>query len=721
MVPNQAAASAVADGGSSVPLGRWPLWLQVSLAVAALIALISSLAALAVLQERERFQERAAVATQNVAQLLDQHITDVFDGIDFTLQSAAYYHREQQDSGRPDAAHIQAFLKYQASRQHNADSLRILDEQGFVRHGHDDAVGPSVNLSDRDFFRMARDDPNPRLIVWGPVFARIAKRWVIVLARRIDRPDGSFGGVVYANLAVSRFETMLSSASIGPRGAATIRMADQALVYRYPAGSAAVGSKEVSAQLRDIMASGSARGSYVAPTAVDGIERSNAYSRLQRYPLYVIVGLAVDDYLGGSQGNTRAIVALSTVAVASILLSGGLVYRSTRRLRRDIEARMRLEAALATSEASLRDLYEHAPCGYHSLDAEGKFVQINATELSWIGCTREQVIGQKGPADFTTDEGRARMLAQFPKFKASGRLEGIEFEMVAKDGQLRPVRVDANAVYDAAGRFLMSRSVVFDITAQKQAEQSRVLAVQLEAENRKLREAGRLKTLFLANMSHELRTPLNGVIGLAQVLESGIVPIDSPKHGHYLAQIGASGRHLLELIDNMLDFANAEAGTMEFRPQKVEIAALVREVIGTYQTSADDKDLAIVTEIDPGLGDIVTDPLRLRQALSNYLSNAVKFTPAGGRVAVRARPDGPDRVCLEVQDNGIGIAEADLPRLFVAFQQLSEGVGKAHGGTGIGLALTRKLIEAQGGSVGVSSRLGEGSVFHLSLPRVPAQ
>jgi signal transduction histidine kinase/DNA-binding response OmpR family regulator len=260
--------------------------------------------------------------------------------------------------------------------------------------------------------------------------------------------------------------------------------------------------------------------------------------------------------------------------------------------------------------------------------------------------------------------------------------------------------------------------IVTDITPQKLAEAARVTAQRLEAENSQMHEASRLKNQFLANMSHELRTPLNAVIGFADLLHAGTVPPESPKHREFLGHIGTSGRHLLQLINDVLDLSKVESGTFEFFPEPVDLPALVREASDVLHASLLRKDITLQTTIDPELTGLVLDASRLKQVLYNYLSNAVKFTPAGGRIAVRARPEGAHRFRVEVEDSGIGIAAQDLPRLFTDFLQLDAGYDKRHEGTGLGLALTRRLVQAQGGSVGVRSQPGVGSVFHLVLDRV---
>jgi DNA-binding response OmpR family regulator len=247
---------------------------------------------------------------------------------------------------------------------------------------------------------------------------------------------------------------------------------------------------------------------------------------------------------------------------------------------------------------------------------------------------------------------------------------------------------------------------------------------ELERANRELaiakeqaEQSSRFKSSFLANMSHELRTPLNAIIGFAELLYDGQVAPEMPEHKEFLGDILTSGRHLLQLINDVLDLSKVEAGKMDFRPERVDLAILVGEVLAVLRTAASDKRIRIDVDLRAGPGDIVIDPARLKQILYNYVSNALKFTPEGGRIEVRARAEGVDAFRVEVEDTGIGISSDDVRRLFAEFEQLDAGAAKRHAGTGLGLALTKRLAEAQGGTVGVQSTLGTGSVFYAVLPR----
>jgi len=214
-------------------------------------------------------------------------------------------------------------------------------------------------------------------------------------------------------------------------------------------------------------------------------------------------------------------------------------------------------------------------------------------------------------------------------------------------------------------------------------------------------------------MSHELRTPINGIIGLTELMFDGVTGAVSDEQKEYLGDILASSRHLLQLVNDILDLAKVESGKMDFRKESVELAPLLREVRDVLRILADKKRIAI--RIDDGhVETVVADPARLKQVVYNYLSNAIKFTVESGAIQVRARWEGGRAFRLEVEDTGPGIPDADIPRLFADFQQLDSA--RPVLGTGLGLALTKRIVEGQGGVVGVRSRPGVGSIFYAVFP-----
>jgi signal transduction histidine kinase/DNA-binding response OmpR family regulator len=243
----------------------------------------------------------------------------------------------------------------------------------------------------------------------------------------------------------------------------------------------------------------------------------------------------------------------------------------------------------------------------------------------------------------------------------------------------------------------------------------------LEDQTRLARQASRAKSDFLANMSHELRTPLNSIIGFSELMMSGKAGETEAERKEYLGHIITSGRHLEQLINDILDLSKVEAGKMEFHPERADLVGLIGDLVSTMRVLAEKKQIEIAIEVVPDVRSVVVDRARLKQVLYNYLSNAIKFTPERGRVTVRVEPEGSESFRLVVADTGVGIGAEDQQKLFREFQQLDQTVQKEHQGTGLGLALVKRIVEAQDGSVGVQSEPGQGSVFYAVLPREPRQ
>ncbi|HEY9108720.1 MAG TPA: PAS domain S-box protein, partial [Roseateles sp.] len=386
---------------------------------------------------------------------------------------------------------------------------------------------------------------------------------------------------------------------------------------------------------------------------------------------------------------------------------------------RDLTHQRQIEAALRQSEARLRFALESAGIGDWEMELESGQIHRSRRYDQCFGLT-----------DAAAPWDRDRMLAAVhgddrPMVEAG--LHALpeahlpwhaEFRVVWPDDSLHWLRLDARVTRDdnEVPRLV---GIVADVTAMRTAEQARQQSVWLAAENRRVQEGSRLKSLFLANMSHELRTPLNAIIGFADLLTMSDRPPDAVREREWLQHISNSGRHLLAMINDVLDLSKIEAGKMDFHNEPVDLPAVVDDVMATVAVLAGQHGLSLTSSIAPELHGLVLDPARLKQVLLNYLSNAIKFTPAGGRVELRMLGEGPRLWRLEVEDSGIGIPADRIGHLFVEFQQLDDGLTKRHQGTGLGLALTRRLVEAQGGRVGVYSEPGRGSRFYAVLPRRP--
>jgi protein-histidine pros-kinase len=373
--------------------------------------------------------------------------------------------------------------------------------------------------------------------------------------------------------------------------------------------------------------------------------------------------------------------------------------RANEQLTQEIAERVR-------AEAKFRDLMESAPDAMIIVNEWGEIELVNTQSELIFGYKREELLGQAG--EILLPERFRRIYGSNAGFFKQPESVSASLELYArrKDGTEFPVEVSLSPIKTEEGVFVLG--AIRDTTERK---------LQEDLKRKSLEETNRLKSEFLANMSHELRTPLNGIIGFSEMMYDGRLGRVSEPHKEYLSDILTSARHLLRLINDVLDLARIEAGKMTFRTEPVELPELVWEACGIVRALAAKKRLNIETLIDREVELVHLDPDKLKQVLYNYLSNAIKFTPDEGRILVKAMPDGQSEFRIEVEDTGIGIKAEDLGKLFVEFQQLDSTLTKRYQGTGLGLALTKKLVEAQGGRVGVNSVFNRGSTFYAVLPR----
>ena len=369
------------------------------------------------------------------------------------------------------------------------------------------------------------------------------------------------------------------------------------------------------------------------------------------------------------------------------------------------EYREQLESVVVQRTNQLSELYNRAPCGYHSLNADGVFININDTELGWLGYTRQEMIGRLRAIDLMAPHSRARFEENFPRLLESGELSGLELDFVRKDGSLLPVLLHARAVFDESGQFLHSLSSIIDNTARKQAEQAWVTAREA-AES-----ASRAKSAFLANMSHEIRTPLNAIMGLGHIMKRGQI---NQEQGEQLDQINGAAEHLLAVISDILDLSKIEADKFILDEIDFDLRSITANVVSMLHERVASKSLKLAVDCDPFAYQVSGDPTRFTQALLNLASNAVKFTNTGAiTLRLRRLEEKDDRVLVrvEVEDSGIGIPTETLPKLFAAFEQGDTSNTRTYGGTGLGLAITKRLAGLMGGDAGASSKVGVGSTF----------
>ena len=369
----------------------------------------------------------------------------------------------------------------------------------------------------------------------------------------------------------------------------------------------------------------------------------------------------------------------------------------------DVTERHRVEQDLSDSEARYRTLVETSPDAITVTDLGGRVVMVNEQALRMYGAAgANEIVGRLG-ADFVVPEDRVDGPAR-RQLALSDGLRNVRLNVFRRDGSVLPVEVSASVIRDEGGSPVAILSVLRDVSDRLEAEE--------------LRRDKESKSRFLATMSHELRTPLNSILGFAQLLESGDFGGLNDRQRRYVNNIETSGRHLHRLVSEVLDLAGTTSGQVQVSLQQVNLESLLELSRERHAQAAKEGALDLILDPARELA-VVADPVRLEQALGVLLSNAIKFTPPGGRVTIRARQRG-DLVRISVADTGAGIPLREQGRVFGDFTQIDSGRARAKDGAGMGLALCRRLVELMGGRISLRSRAGQGSVFTISLRRSPS-
>lgn len=342
---------------------------------------------------------------------------------------------------------------------------------------------------------------------------------------------------------------------------------------------------------------------------------------------------------------------------------------------------------------------------------DGVFKKLNPAWSETLGYDLDELVGRPF-LEFVHPEDRERTIAEAEKLLHGENVVAFENRYRCRDGTYRHILW--SSAPDPETRLFMAAAR--DITEiQKTAAALREAKAQAD-------QANQAKSRFLANMSHEFRTPLNSVIGFANVLRKNARRNLADEDLAYLDRIEANGRHLLTLVNDILDLSRIEAGRMNLSRTEVDLGDLVRDILRQLEVQAKQKGVRLASEVPARLGRLWTDPQRLRQILINLVGNGLKFTQRGSvTVRVRARPPGGRPTHIEIADTGIGIAEHQQRRVFEAFGQVDSSPSRAHDGTGLGLTICKSLCDLLGYEIGLESRPGEGSTFtiHLEPERAP--
>jgi PAS domain S-box-containing protein len=436
-------------------------------------------------------------------------------------------------------------------------------------------------------------------------------------------------------------------------------------------------------------------------------------------------------YIRKDGSRFPAVVSVTALRDAQDAIIGYLLIGTDNTARKQVEdERMKLDQRLRDQHFYTRSLIESNIDALMTTDPRGIITDVNKQTEALTGCTRDELIGAPFKSYFT-DPARAE--AGIRHVLVAGTVTNYELTARARDGTLTVVSYNARTFHDRDRRLQGVFAAVHDMTELKRFEQT------LQLKNAQLEDASRMKSEFLANMSHELRTPLNAIIGFSEVLVDGLVGSLSEQQRGFISDIFRSGKHLLSLINDILDLSKVEAGKMTLDLEPVQVTSLFENSLSIIKGQAAARRVHLDMPSVAELGFIHADTRKVKQIVYNLLANAVKFTVEDGQVTLRASrvarsdvsqlsgewssrtfplPDNDyeEFLRISVTDSGIGISPADLEHLFQPFSQIDSGLARKFEGTGLGLAMVKLLAELHGGAVAVASAVGEGSCFTVWLP-----
>ena len=414
-------------------------------------------------------------------------------------------------------------------------------------------------------------------------------------------------------------------------------------------------------------------------------------------------------YIRKDGSRFGAIVSVTALRDARDVIIGYLLIGTDNTARKLVEAEQKkLDQRLRDQQFYTRSLIESNIDALMATDPSGIITDVNKQMEALTGCTRDELIGAPFK-DYFTDPERAE--AAIKLVLSEKKVTDYELTACARDGKQTVVSYNATTFYDRNRTLQGVFAAARDVTERKRVE------AELRAAKAVAESASQTKSDFLASMSHEIRTPMNAIIGIADLLAK--TPL-APEQDKYVQIFRRAGDNLLNLINDILDLSKVEASQLELERTGFSLNDHLEKVTEMVADRAHEKGLALVCEIAPNVPtDLVGDPTRLRQVLLNLLSNAIKFTESG-EVSLRVAPDAdssvPTALRFTVSDTGIGIPGEKLGQVFERFTQADSSTTRRFGGSGLGLTISKRLVELMGGRIWVESRVGEGSVFAFAVP-----
>jgi signal transduction histidine kinase/CheY-like chemotaxis protein len=742
--------AATASSDPPMRSGRW-----LTRICACLVALAIGTSALSIWEARRETLLRYQQTETTLGFVLAEQTGRSIQGVDLVLQAVR---AQVIASGITTPAQFAARLgnetTVQRLREHlnnlpQAAAISLVDADGQVVAASTGLPQQTIDVSGREFFDWFRGQTGDRPFVGRPVQGRLTQGWTVYIVRRVTGADGATLGFVAAALALSYFDDIYRAVSVDDATSVTMVRGDGIVLARYPDFSKYVGV-HLPPQSRWYATAARGGGMFRSTGVLHPHTHWSSVHALPVYDLFVDVSFSENTALRDwrLQSEVRAAGVVVLVAILLLLFralntqfrrlarsEAALAQRNAEqeatraRLEKQAEALRRSEADAAEKSAVLQTTLEFMDQGIVMVNADRIVAVCNARAMQMLELPAEVISGQPRFADVVAWQWKTQEFSTAPeKLQAFIRSGGIlDQPHVYQRSRPNGMVLEISSTPLPGGGVVRTYT---DITERKAAEERASAAqAQAEAARAAAEQANQAKTEFLANISHEIRTPMNGITGMTELLLRST--LTDTQRGWALT-VRDSAAALLRVIDDVLDISKLEAGKMELDPIDFDLGETIEATVALLAPRAAAQGIALMSQIEPAARQhFRADATRLRQVMLNLLGNAIKFTENGSvTVTVRLLPEASppaegaatDRtrhVAIEVADTGIGMSEATTGRLFQKFTQADSSISRRFGGTGLGLAITRELVGLMDGSIAVTSRLGQGSRFLVTLPLLP--
>ncbi|HEV2264646.1 MAG TPA: ATP-binding protein [Stellaceae bacterium] len=617
------------------------------------------------------------------AALLAEHAGRALAAVDLSLRSIADDLKVRLPLDKP-TIFTQLLLDKYVKALPEVHGIFVLDADGRDINSSSSFPPPSLNASDRMYFSEQKKWLGIGLYLDQLQVSRVDRRVVFTVSRPILDNNGNFEGVVAAVIDPAYFSDFYGRRS-GQQGNVVLLERDDGAIL---AGTGLSDQDLTEGDLKSLS------------------KHAKAYStnaEVHGFPARIVV-------IGKPTITSPQFLSFCAMDGGLLLVMTIIAWWLANAAAREATAVDREAGARRTAEARLLSAFESAPAAFALYDSDDRLVLSNSVYRSFFAPIKDLIVPGKTFQELSEAAVKCRAFAdehpderEFLRWRMDQHRLGIgEPVLQLRDGRWILMRERRTAEGD---------TVLFysDITPLKEREQQLGLARQAAE------QASQAKTTFLANMSHELRTPLNAIIGFSEMIERKVLGPISENYRQYGEIVRTSGQHLLAIINDILDIAKLNAGKTELHLEAVDINRTIVEAIAIMSRKADIAGIGIVTDLASQTPVVDADPVRIRQVLLNVLANAIKFTPGGGRIDVSTSVASTD-LRITVRDNGVGMAPEDIPRALEPFTQVGRERAQTQEGTGLGLPISKTLVELHGGRLEISSAPKQGTTVTINLP-----